>query len=326
MCWNWENRVDFDLSADQQVLMASLDAMLQPFRTAPAGVHGYVEYSSALQQELTQSGFLDVAKVPGYGPLEAALLVEEAASCPVGVEVASSALIAPLLDRALEAPIALAWQLGRPARYLSIARSVILLEGDQVWVGTPNSEECEALDTVVAYPLAALRSRPRHAVRYGAEMAAAIRRRASIGIAAEAAGLMRGALDQTVRYVKDRRQFGQPLGNFQAIQHRLAEDAQLVRACRLLALRAAFADDERHAAMACLYAQEAIRKIIYDCHQFSGAMGLTLEYPLHLWTYRLKYLQGEAGGKAAQARRLTGTVWQVRDAEPLSAAPEPCVA
>ena len=120
---------------------------------------------------------------------------------------------------------------------------------------------------------------------------------------------MRGALDLTVQYVKDRRQFGQPLGHFQAIQHRLAEDAQLVHACRNLVLRAADQDEARAATLACLYAQDAMRKIIYDCHQFSGAMGLTLEYPLHLWTYRLKYLQGEAGGRAGQGRVLADLLW-----------------
>jgi alkylation response protein AidB-like acyl-CoA dehydrogenase len=139
--------------------------------------------------------------------------------------------------------------------------------------------------------------------------AEAIRRRALIGLAAEAAGVMRGALDNTVQYVKDRQQFGQPLGHFQAIQHRLAECAQIVQACRLMALRAADADCGQLAAIACLYAQDAMRKVINDCHQFSGAMGLTLEFPLHLWTYRLKILQGEAGGRAAQARLVATGKW-----------------
>ena len=237
--------------------------------------------------------------------LEAALLVEEIASCPVSVEAAASALISPLIDRfsidRFAPPIALAWALNRPARYLNHAKVVCLIQDDGVLVGTPAREDIEVIDSVVAYPLATLKSVPRGAVRFTGEVATSIRRRALIGIAAEAAGLMRGALQQTVQYVQERRQFGQPLGHFQAIQHRLAEDAQLVHACRTLALRAAYEDDEQHAAVACLYAQDAIRKIIYDCHQFSGAMGLTLEYPLHLWTYRLKFLQGEAGGRAEQA-------------------------
>jgi hypothetical protein len=300
--------MDFELSADQKLLMTSLDGLLTPFRSPPKGAHGYVEYSAALQTELAEGGFLEIASQPGFGPLDAALMIEEIASCPVGVEVAATTLIGPLTGR-FAAPMALAWSLGRPMRYLSHAKSVCLFQDDSVLVGTLASDDFDPVVSVVAYPLASLKAAPGDATRYSGKESAAIKRRALIGIAAEAAGLMRGALDQTVQYVKDRRQFGQPLGHFQAIQHRLAEDAQIVHACRNLAFRAAFADDDTSAAIACLYAQEAIRKIIYDCHQFSGAMGLTLEYPLHLWTYRLKFLQGEAGGKGAQAQALAAAVW-----------------
>ena len=308
MCLGWEYNVDFDLSADQKLLMTSLDGLLEPYRSPPTGAHGYVEYSTALQDELTTSGFLEIASQQDFGPLDAALMIEEIASCPVGAEVAASSLIGPLTSRFV-APMALAWALGRPMRYLTHAKSVCLLQDDGVLVGTPTPDDFDAIESVVAYPLAALKAVPADAVHYAGNEAAAIRRRAQIGIAAEAAGLMRGALDQTVQYVKDRQQFGQPLGHFQAIQHRLADDAHMVHACRNLAFRAAYEDDDRSAAVACLYAQEAIRKIIYDCHQFSGAMGLTLEYPLHLWTYRLKFLQGEAGGKAVQAQALAAAIW-----------------
>ncbi len=305
--------MDFELSADQKLLMTSLDGLLTPFRSPPTGAHGYVEYSAALQTELAEGGFLEIASQPGFGPLDAALIIEEIASCPVGVEVAATTLIGPLTGR-FAAPMALAWSLGRPMRYLSHAKSVCLFQDDSVLVGTLASDDFDPVESVVAYPLASLKAAPGDATRYSGKESAAIKRRALIGIAAEAAGLMRGALDQTVQYVKDRRQFGQPLGHFQAIQHRLAEDAQIVHACRNLAFRAAFADDDTSAAVACLYAQEAIRKIIYDCHQFSGAMGLTLEYPLHLWTYRLKFLQGEAGGKGAQAQALAAAVWPLSQA------------
>jgi hypothetical protein len=300
--------VDFELTSDQKLLLTSIESLLERFRSPPPGVHRYVEYSAALQTELTESGFLEVANQADFGLLEAVLLVEEIASCAFSVEAATSALVSPLIDR-FAPPIALAWALDRPARYLNHAKIVCLFQNDDVLVGTPAPKDFKVIDSVVAYPLAALQSVPSDAVRFTGEVAAAIRRRALIGIAAEAAGLMRAALQHTVQYVKERQQFGQPLGHFQAIQHRLAEDAQLVHACRTLALRAAYADDERYAGVACLYAQDAIRKVIYDCHQFSGAMGLTLEYPLHLWTYRLKFLQGEAGGRAEQAQRVARSLW-----------------
>lgn len=300
--------MELELSPDQRLLMSAIDGLLAPFRAPPAGEHGYVAYSEALQRELAEGGFLEIASHPGFGPLEAALIIEQVATCPVSAEVAASTLIAPLLGDA-DSPVALAWAVGRPARYLDRARSLCFFYGNGVLVGKPCIEDLRTAATVVAYPLASLRRLPRDMARHPVAFADTIRRRALIGIAAEAAGLMRGALDQTVRYVKDRHQFGQPLAGFQAIQHRLAEDAQLVHAARLLAFRAAYEDNMKQASLACLYAQQAARKIIYDCHQFSGAMGLTLEYPLHLWTYRLKFLQGEAGGRGAQARELADQIW-----------------
>jgi Acyl-CoA dehydrogenase, C-terminal domain len=300
--------MNFELSDDQTLLMTAFEALLDGYRAPPPGKHGYVVYSAPLQEEIAAAGFAGITGEPGFGPLEAAMLIEAAARCPVSVELAASTLILPLVgERA--GPVALAWGYGRPSRYLEQAATVCVFERDDVLVGTPAPGDIEALKSVVAYPLATLRQAPDDATRYSGEQAAAIRRRARISIAAEGAGLMRAALDLTVGYVKDRHQFGQSLGNFQAIQHRLAESAQLVHACRLLAFRAAYDDDERSAALACLYAQEAIRKINYDCHQFSGAIGLTLEYPLHLWTYRLKFLQGEAGGWNTQAQVLAEDKW-----------------
>ena len=98
-----------------------------------------------------------------------------------------------------------------------------------------------------------------------------------------------------------RTQFGRRIGSFQAIQHRLALAVQITEACRWLALRAAQSGSSEDAAIAALYAQDQFRGVVTDLHQFTGAIGLTLEYPLHLWTYRLKALQGELGGIAEQA-------------------------
>jgi alkylation response protein AidB-like acyl-CoA dehydrogenase len=311
--------MDFGFTDDQQLLLTSLQSMLQPFRTPPAGAHAYVQYSAALQEELALSGFLEVASQPEFGPLEGALLIEEIASCPMSVEI-GSALIAPLINR-WAGPIAVVWELGAPTRFLTIANTVCIMRGESVLLGTPDPRDIEQVDSVVAYPLGRLGELPRDCVHVTGKTAAAIRRRALVAIAAEAAGAMRGALDQTVAYVKDRQVFGQSLAQFQAVQHRLAEDAQLVHACRSLALRAAWQDDDTSAAVACLYAQDVMRKLIYDCHQFTGATGLTLEYPLHLWSYRLKHLQGEAGGKGRQANLVSECVWDRRESgsSPLAA-------
>src|SRR5665213_1708743 len=111
--------------------MTSLDTLLAPFRSPPHGAHGYVRYSEDLQRELARSGFLGIAREEGYGPLEAALLIEEIATCPVSVEVACSSLIAPLLG-SIDLPLVVAYGLGKSVRYLPQAATVCLVNGDTV--------------------------------------------------------------------------------------------------------------------------------------------------------------------------------------------------
>ena len=53
--------------------------------------------------------------------------------------------------------------------------------------------------------------------------------------------------------------------------------------------------------LAALHAQDSATRVIYDVHQMMGAMGMTLEMSLHLWTYRMKALLSELGGRGGQA-------------------------
>jgi len=80
-------------------------------------------------------------------------------------------------------------------------------------------------------------------------------------------------------------------------------------ATRWLALQAADSGDAGDAALAAQYAQEAAAGVVYDLHQFLGAMGVTLEHPLHLWTYRLKALLSELGGRSAHAVDAAALIW-----------------
>jgi alkylation response protein AidB-like acyl-CoA dehydrogenase len=126
-----------------------------------------------------------------------------------------------------------------------------------------------------------------------------------VALAAEAAGLIQAAVDATVAHLSVRKQFGRPLGSFQALRHRMAECAVLAGGVKWLALKAAFTADEGDAALAAFHAQDSATRISYDLHQMFGAMGMTLEHPLHLWTYRLKALLCELGGRGAQAQAIT---------------------
>lgn len=105
-----------------------------------------------------------------------------------------------------------------------------------------------------------------------------------IGIASQALGLAEGALERTIEYVKERKQFGRSIGQFQNTQFQLADMQAKVDAARLLVYRAAQAkqDGEPHshlAAMAKLVASETASDVARRCVQLVGGNGYSREYP-----------------------------------------------
>ena len=104
-----------------------------------------------------------------------------------------------------------------------------------------------------------------------------------IGIAAQALGLAEGALDRTVAYVKERKQFGRSIGQFQNTQFQLADMATKVQAAQLLVYRAAMAKatQDRYseeAAMAKLCAAEVAMEVTTKAVQLHGGYGYMKEY------------------------------------------------
>jgi alkylation response protein AidB-like acyl-CoA dehydrogenase len=106
-----------------------------------------------------------------------------------------------------------------------------------------------------------------------------------IGIAAMAVGTAQGAFEAALRYSKLRRQFGQRIADFQAIQWMLADSATEIEAARLLTLRAAHLKDEGKeinlaASMAKLYASEVAVRVTDKAIQIHGGYGYIKEYPV----------------------------------------------
>src|SRR5271167_3819884 len=105
-----------------------------------------------------------------------------------------------------------------------------------------------------------------------------------ISIAALSLGIGRGALDATLKYVKERRQFGKAIAEFQGIQWKLADMATELDAARLLTQRAAVLKDAgrkvtRESAMAKLMASEVAVRICNDAVQLFGGYGFIKDYP-----------------------------------------------
>jgi alkylation response protein AidB-like acyl-CoA dehydrogenase len=105
-----------------------------------------------------------------------------------------------------------------------------------------------------------------------------------IGIAALAVGLAQGAYEAALRYSFERKQFGQPIGTFQAIRAKLVDAAMRIEAARLLTYRAAAMKDQGkrttlEAAMAKLYSSEIAVRVAEEGVQIHGGYGFVKDYP-----------------------------------------------
>jgi alkylation response protein AidB-like acyl-CoA dehydrogenase len=106
-----------------------------------------------------------------------------------------------------------------------------------------------------------------------------------IGIGAQMIGVAQGALSATVDYVKERRQFGRAISDFQAVQFQLAQAATDLESARLMVYNAARLKDHgrdiaREGAMAKLHASRVCEKVTSICLELFGGYGYTKEYPV----------------------------------------------
>jgi alkylation response protein AidB-like acyl-CoA dehydrogenase len=106
-----------------------------------------------------------------------------------------------------------------------------------------------------------------------------------IGIAAQALGIAQGALDASVAYAKERKQFATPIAAFQGVQFQLADMATQVEAARLVVYNAAYRTSHglsysKESAMAKLFASETAMKVTTQAVQIHGGYGYTRDYPV----------------------------------------------
>jgi alkylation response protein AidB-like acyl-CoA dehydrogenase len=117
----------------------------------------------------------------------------------------------------------------------------------------------------------------------GFKMALTILNSGRIGVSFQSIGIARAALEESIKYSRERKQFKQPIANFQAIQFKLADMATQIDAGRLLAYRAAKMKDEgqaivREASMAKLFCSRAANFVVNEAVQIHGGYGYMKEY------------------------------------------------
>lgn len=116
------------------------------------------------------------------------------------------------------------------------------------------------------------------------------------GIAAQAVGIAQGALDHALAYARERRQFGKPIGEQQAIRFMLADMAAKVEAARWLTYRAAWLESEgkpygMQSAMSKLYAGDMAMEVTTNAVQIFGGYGYTKDYPVERYMRDAKITQ-----------------------------------
>jgi len=140
-----------------------------------------------------------------------------------------------------------------------------------------------------------------------------------IGIASQALGIAQGALDETVKYTKERKQFGKAIAKFQNTQFQMADLKTKLEAARLLVRSAAFREDEHvknekvnfsaDAAMAKLYAAETAMEVTTKCVQYHGGYGYTREYPVERMMRDAKITEIYEGTSEVQRMVIAGKLF-----------------
>ena len=185
------------------------------------------------------------------------------------------------------------------------SRAMIALIGRDVARATPDRNlALEPRDTLVFDDAAVVAAAPA-----GAGVSAeTLRLYGALVRSAQMAGAIESLLQQSVRYATDRRQFGRPIGNFQAIQHNLAVLASHAAAASVAAERAFAAADSGnlafHVAAAKIRTGEAAGIAAGLAHQVHGAIGFTYEHSLHFATRRLWSWRAEFGGESHWSAQL----------------------
>jgi alkylation response protein AidB-like acyl-CoA dehydrogenase len=309
--------LDFELSEDQRAIVEAVAALLAqhagPKRAIELFANG--EYDVPLEAALTKAGFLEVALGGETGPLEAALCVEAVSREAGAVAIGASALVAPgVVGRTLPGPVALTMASDRPVvRFGAHARTLLVADPNAglARIVVLSAGDAEPVRSNFGYPM----GRITQGLKKGGEpLAPGSHERLMawwrVALASELAGTMRAALDVTIDYLKQRRQFGRPIASFQAVQHRLAECAVMVEGARWLALEAAWRGAPAEAAAtAAAYATAAAARVFLETHQLSGAIGYTREHNLHVFSMRLEALRLELGGVGGHQRSLAQARW-----------------
>ena len=330
--------MDFGLSDDQREIQRTARDLLSE-RATPARVREHAEartVDETLWSELSGLGWPGIAVAEefggqGLGQIELSILCEELGRSLAPVPFLPSALAATVIEQSGVREQCERWLPGLASGETigalgavadGVADFVIGGAGAQVLVLVEQDGTGSVLSAADAEvtPLEAIdptRSAARVSVPQGAgdslgDVCVGLGR-SLISVSSELVGVCERALEMTVAYVKDRKQFGVPVGSYQAVSHRCAQmllDTEKARSMAAFAAWTADADPERlaeAAAMAKASASEAGREVTAAAIQMHGGIGFTWEADVH-WLYKRAQLDAALLGGAKRHRSQLASI------------------
>jgi alkylation response protein AidB-like acyl-CoA dehydrogenase len=330
--------MDFGLSTDQREIQRTARELLAE-RARPERVREHAEagrLDEMLWRELCELGWPGIAIAEEYGGqglglVELSILCEELGRTLAPVPLLPCVLAGVMLEQAGSPEQRERWLPGLAGGETIGALGTVRGGVAELVLGAPEAQVLVLLDEAGfarAYtrkevivepvdsidptrPAALVRASADAGERFDGDVGGGIDR-VLVAIASELVGVSERALDMTVAYVKERKQFGVPVGAYQAVSHRCAQmllDTEKARAATAFAAWAADADPRRlgeAAAMAKAAASEAGVEVTASAIQAHGGIGFTWEADVH-WLYKRALVDAALLGGAKQQRaRLAG--------------------
>jgi alkylation response protein AidB-like acyl-CoA dehydrogenase len=341
--------VDFELSGDQRALQAAARELLDGYANhtqVRAHLTSGQLYDSKLWAGMVDQGWMGVTLPEaegglGLGWVEAAVLLEE-----IGRHTAPAPFLASLVALASVADAGNNQWVERLASgdalgCVAWAATGLTAHPDGTLTGRPDPVVAAAAadvavvwtpDAVYAVDLTVIgRPAPQPAVDGttslawlefdhapatplgGAEAATTLLNRGAVATSAQLLGGAERVLEMSAAYAKDRVQFGQPIGSFQAVKHRCADmvvDVEGMRSSTWYGAWCLGAEDPDNASMAAsaakVWCADAAKRVMNSGLQVHGGVGFTWEHDLHLYLKRSQLDQLTFGGAAFHRERLAG--------------------
>ena len=237
----------------------------------------------------------------GLGDTDAVLVWQECGRAAVPEPVLDTTVAAPLLGEVTSDVISVTHALHPYALAADHADQIVHLGNGEAWITHPRelvpsvdgSRRLTSTDRSGRGPMSSTTSaRGQNGLDVDAAEVERAVNRAVVAHAAALCGLGERMLDLTVAYVKERHQFGRPIGSFQAVKHHCADALLALELARPLVWRAAWSIEHGdpaasvHASMAKARASEAALEVARRALQCHAAIGYTTEYELHMYMKR----------------------------------------